>query len=380
MSVKRRSLRLRRFSLCLAAAAILGAAAGLLPALPNSLRRAGVASLAFSMPEGTFSLLQKRFLPQALPEDAEDPGESAGPSVTPLPPVGTGESPLPFAGATGEKTDSGPPIETIAPENRGTITEQQFTGGEGALYLPLENGFLKNFTELSPQAVRAELEQPLALCWEDTRQPQVLIFHTHATESYEPYDRDFCDTSYTWRSTDNRCNMAAVGDFLAAELEKAGIRVIHDVTQHDYPSYNGSYQRSAATVSDYLSRYPSLKVVLDLHRDAIESPAGNLIKPTAWIGGRKAAQVMIISGCDDGTMDMPGWGDNLRFAAALQSTAEGMYPGLMRPLFFCYRKYNMDLSPGALLIEVGAHGNTLDEASYSAGLLGQALAAALAGE
>jgi stage II sporulation protein P len=376
MASRRRTYRARRFCAALAAAACTaGAAAFLFPALLQGARQAALAAMVFAMPEGGVSLLEKRFFSETFSEEEAGPED---PYVQPAPPPGDpGPEEEPREEEETEPEDSGPPLESIAPENRGTITEQQFTSGEGAYYVPLPAGCVKNSTELANEEVEAELEKPLGLAWEDTEEPQVLIFHTHATESYEPYDREFCDTSYNWRSTDNDNNMAAVGEVLARELRAAGIGVIHDVTQHDYPSYNGSYQRSAETVSAYLEKYPSIQVVLDIHRDAIESPAGNLIKPVAWIDGKKAAQVMIISGCDDGTMNMPGWADNLRFAAALQSEAESRYPGLMRPVFFCYRKYNMDLSPGALLLEVGSHGNTLEEASYSAELLGKALAAAL---
>ena len=173
--------------------------------------------------------------------------------------------------------------------------------------------------------------------------------------------------------------MLRTGRINAQQLEQAGIAVIHDTTQHDYPSYNGSYERSAETIRQWLEQYPSIKVVLDVHRDAIENPAGNLIKPVAVINGEKTAQVMIIAGCDDGTMNMPNWSENLRWAAALQSTAESMFPGLTRPVFFCYRKYNMDLTTGSLLIEFGSHGNTLEEASRAAVCMGQAIAQTLLG-
>ena len=142
---------------------------------------------------------------------------------------------------------------------------------------------------------------------------------------------------------------------------------------HDDPGYKGSYQRSAVTVSKHLEANPGISVCLDIHRDAIEPSQTEIIKPAAEIGGRKAAQIMIIAGCDDGTMDMPDYWENLRFAAALADKLEELYPGICRPILFDYRKYNMDLSPGLLLIEIGATGNTLEEAKYSAELLGNAL-------
>lgn len=198
--------------------------------------------------------------------------------------------------------------------------------------------------------------------------------HTHETESYEPYTRDFYDSSFTSRTTDDSMNMAAVGDKIAEQLEGAGIGVIHDVTKHDYPSYNGSYDRSRVTALDILAENPSIKVVLDIHRDAIERPDGTRIAPTVEINGKNAAQVMIISGCDDGTMGMPNYMKNFRFASALQQQLEEDFPGLTRPVLFDYRQYNQDLTTGSILIEVGGHANSIDEALYSGELIGRALA------
>ncbi|MDR2931597.1 MAG: stage II sporulation protein P, partial [Oscillospiraceae bacterium] len=145
-----------------------------------------------------------------------------------------------------------------------------------------------------------------------------------------------------------------------------------DTTQHDYPSYNGSYERSAETIKAYLEEFPSIKVVLDLHRDAMQRDDA-IVKPVAVINGKKAAQIMIIAACDDGTMGVPEWRENLRFAAAFQDYMEQEYHQLTKPVFFCYRKYNMDLTTGSLLLEFGSNANTLEEAMYSAEMAGEAL-------
>ena len=129
-------------------------------------------------------------------------------------------------------------------------------------------------------------------------------------------------------------------------------------------------------MKQYLEQYPSICVVLDIHRDAIQSDS-TLSQPIVEIDGREAAQVMIISGCDDGTMEMPNYLQNFHFACRLQGNLEGMYPGLTRPILFDYRKYNQDLTTGSLLLEVGSHGNTLEQAQYSGELIGKALAQTL---
>lgn len=384
--------RMGDFRRLLGGAAAFAVLAGSLAAFPilssalgNYLGKIAAASAMLQLPEGGISYLRERFAEQLVQDEPVSQPESSTsmqpqisvpqPETTPpseqsRPEPETEEAVIP-------ETPESPSIETIAPQNRGTITEKKFTADQSSLYIPLTAGYIKNSTNLSNQQVAAILAQPLELKLESGSQPQVLIMHTHATESFEPFDRDFCDTSYTWRSTDNTQNVVYLGDIIAQQLEQAGIGVIHDSTQHDYPSYNGSYERSAATIRKWLDQYPSIKVVIDVHRDAVESPAGNLIKPVTVIDGEKTAQVMIIAGCDDGTMNMPQWDRNLRWAAALQTTAETLYPGLTRPVFFCYRKYNMDLTGGSLLIEFGSHGNTLEETSRAAEYMGRAMAQTL---
>ncbi len=238
-------------------------------------------------------------------------------------------------------------------------------------------GQVQNKTDLSNNALLAESKLAPAFTVDlESGEPQVLIMHTHTTESFEPYVRASFDLSFNYRTTDPAYNVVSVGDAITAELEKAGIATIHDTTIHDYPSYNGSYERSAETVQEILAEYPSICVVLDIHRDAIQD-GSTLLQPIVEIDGKEAAQVMIISGCDDGTMDMPNYLQNFHFACRLQTTMEQMYPGLTRPILFDYRKYNQDLTTGSLLIEVGTHGNTIEQAQYAGELVGKALAETL---
>ena len=267
-------------------------------------------------------------------------------------------------------------IPEVPESRRGTVTETQYSASEGGLYVAFGNAIIKNCTHHSAEKIKSMLktEHNLSLSTELGDTPQVLVYHTHATEGYEPADRGYFDLEGTWRSTEASENMVAVGDSLTSVLTENGIGVVHDGTMHDDPSYNGSYQRSAVTISGYLEKHPEISVCLDIHRDAIEPSETEIMKPTAVINGKKAAQIMIIAGCDDGTMNMPDYWENLRFAAALADKLEELYPGICRPILFDYRKYNMDLSPGLLLIEIGATGNTLEEAQYSAELLGNALA------
>ena len=265
------------------------------------------------------------------------------------------------------------------PADAGAVTEQQFGQGSGEKYIPCGAGSIKNNTRQTAADIAAEAAQPLPFAIEkDSAAPQVLIMHTHATESYQTWPDPVFDENYTARSKNTALNMVAVGAEMARVLNAAGIKTLHDTTLYDAPGYTSSYQRSRAGVQDYLARYPSIKIVLDVHRDAIERENGTRCAPVCTIDGRQAAQVMIICGCDNGTsVQLPAWRQNLRFAAAWERSMEAKYPGLTRPVLFSYRFYNQDLTTGSLLIEIGGHGNNLNEALYAGYLAAQGLADAL---
>lgn len=206
----------------------------------------------------------------------------------------------------------------------------------------------------------------------DTDEPLVLLYHTHTTESFEPFVRESYDPTFNYRTTDGTKNTVMVGNAIQAELEALGIGVIHATDIHDYPSYNGSYARSRETIVPILEKYPSIKVVLDIHRDAI-SGENYAYQPYVDVDGREAAQIMIISGCDDGTLGMPNYMQNFHFACTLQSKLESDHAGLTRPILFDYRHYNQDLTNGSLLIEVGSHCNTLSQVQFAGQLFGRSL-------
>lgn len=275
--------------------------------------------------------------------------------------------------------DVGPePYPTDLENHDGIITAMCYGSFQGDNYINLDKaGQVRNVTSVPNITLLEESRLAADFKIEKNGEPQVLIMHTHATESYEPYERDFYDSSFNSRTTDPNMNMSVVGDAIALQLEAAGIAVLHDTTMHDYPSYNDSYDRSRETVKNILEENPSIKIVLDIHRDAIERESGERIAPVAEINGKNAAQVMIISGCDDGTMDMPNYLKNFRFAAMLQQQLESDYQGLTRPILFDYRKYNQDLTTGSILIEVGGHANSVDQAVYSGELIGKSLAKCL---
>lgn len=263
----------------------------------------------------------------------------------------------------------------VSEEN--TVYKSSFGHYSGSKYFSLENGGqVKNVTSVSNGVLLNEsvIEPEFEISLDGT--PQVLIMHTHTTESFEPYVRENFDPSFNYRTTDERYNVVSVGNEICDELETAGIGYIHDTTIHDYPSYNGSYERSAETVKKILEENPTIKVVLDIHRDAIGTNE-SIMQPVVEVNGKESAQIMIISGCDDGTMNMPEYMKNFRFASLLQQQMASDYDKVARPILFDYRKYNQDLTTGSLLIEVGTHGNTLEQVQYAGELFGNSLAKAL---
>ncbi len=271
-------------------------------------------------------------------------------------------------GETGQATQAQTTVQNLpAPEGTMPIIPVTYGPGTGVLYIKSGAGYIKNCTELSAATVAGAVMQPLPFHIEfNSSEPQVLIMHTHATECYQPGPGNYYDPAFTCRTTDETINEIRVGAEMAAVLNAAGIYTLQDNTLHDYPSYNGSYARSRATVEAYLAAYPSIKVVLDIHRDAIEKEDGTRVKPLCTINGEAAAQIMIICGADSGDMGMPNYMENLKFAARLQNAIELAAPGITRPILFDYRNYNQQLTTGSLLIEIGGHANTLEEALVAA--------------
>lgn len=254
----------------------------------------------------------------------------------------------------------------------GKIKEEQFTHlSANTVY---KNIAINNKTETKKVNIKDELSKKASFGKITKEKPYILIYHTHTTEGYEMLDKGFYSNDYNSRTKDVNKTVVRVGDEITKRLEKAGFKVIHDTTIYD-ANYNGAYSRSLVAVEKYLKKYPSIVVTLDVHRDAIHYDGKVKSKPTATINGKKAAQVMIITGAEEGDIEnYPNWSQNLTFAIALQKTIEENYKGLMRPIFFCQRKYNMNVTPCSLLLEMGTDANTLDEAVYSGRLIGDSLA------
>ena len=199
------------------------------------------------------------------------------------------------------------------------------------------------------------------LSWPSLPGPRVLIIHSHSCESYTQSEGHTYLPSANYRTLDLANNMIAVGDALAEELGALGVEVIHDRTYNDYPDYNRSYAVAREKINVYLAQYPSLVMVLDLHRDALEKP----VRETVEMDGETVAPLMLVIGTDEGGLSHPHWDENLSCGLKLQALANRVTPGLFKRLSFRRQRFNGDLTPGSIIVEVGSTENTLPEAVAS---------------
>lgn len=258
-------------------------------------------------------------------------------------------------------------------EVKGKTSEEDYFGG-GTLVsfdgVEIQSKIPESFYKLNIEEL---LKQKADLTIQDISEPTILVYHSHTTESYTLLDAGYYTESFDLRSNDNDKNMVRVGDELCEYLEKMGFGVIHDTVIHD-ENYTGAYASSRKSIEEYLEKYPSIEITIDVHRDDITYDNNTKVKPTVTIDGKKAARMMIIAGAEYGRVEnYPDWEYNLRFALAIQNKVSEKYEGLMRPILFSERKYNMDETRNSFLLEVGTDANTLDEACYSARLFATAL-------
>lgn len=200
------------------------------------------------------------------------------------------------------------------------------------------------------------------------KDPQILIYHSHATESYMP------NTASNYHTLAEKYNVVSVGNIMAKVLqEKYNFKVIHDKTYHDKDSYAYSYSNSLVTIQKQTTKYPSIKVILDIHRDAFTAKDESVRTAkkndyTATINGKKAARIMLVVGRKN-----PNFGELEKFASYIKKKMDKLYPGLYLKTEKPNTKYNQYFSNYSMLIEVGCMLNTIEEAQYSAELMGHVL-------
>lgn len=322
------------------------------PAPPDDLSPAAVLALS----QSPLLLSARQEVAQLRRQAEEEPGGEAPAPVTQ--PVQ--EEPQPAPAPAGR--DNGVPAKTLVPTDPSGYTVC------GKVYISNSTKYT-----LSDE----ELRKPFAA--ELTGDgPQILILHSHGSEGYTPANGETAVWCGDCRTTDSRYNVVRMGDAMADVFAEAGISVLHDRTLYDYPEYAGSYDRSLDAIDRYLREYPSIHFVLDVHRDAIETPEGTQVKVVSEIQGQgTAAQLSLVVGSDGGGLSHPNWMENLRLAVAIQEQALTDYPTLMRPLLLRNSRYNQHATTGSLLVEVGTAGNAPEEAELAARLFAAELAKTL---
>lgn len=188
---------------------------------------------------------------------------------------------------------------------------------------------------------------------------KILLYNTHTSESYANSEKYQFEYSGARRSQDASFNMLSVAKKFKENLDCKGFEVVHDTTAHDYGTYTSSYARSRITAKNALASMGNAGIIIDVHRDAVEDLD---FRPVVNIKGVDVAQCMLVIGVGTDVTENEYYEDNLKLALKIQQIADEMYPGLFRPMIIRNSIYNQDLNKYSLLIEVGASGNTLDEA------------------
>lgn len=330
-------------------------------------RRAALVAVGLRQPIQAVQMAEHQFAAQHAETETNEatqtlPWEYTLPVDTTVPDVPTAAVPL-----------TTPAITMIAPPGErgdgGKVIEKKMSTGDRS-----KNGIATINRSGTTVDIAAALEREFSLTLAADDTPQVLILHTHGSEGYMTYDGGYYNSGDRNRTEDPTKNVCAVGEAIRLTLARYGITAIHDTTIHDRPVYSGAYTRSAAAAQKWLEQYPTIQVVLDIHRDAIMEGDTNIVKPTAVVEGKKAAQMMLITGVvSTEGLPHPHWRENLAFSARLQQALDRVSPDLMRPLNTVASRYNQHLSAGWVLVEVGSEGNTVEEAVYAGQLLAQTL-------
>lgn len=237
---------------------------------------------------------------------------------------------------------------------------------EGSTHVQVGQLYIANSGKVSVSDFSVPTMAPVSL-EKNNSQPQILIYHSHGTESYSPTVGYEYTESDPYRTTDQGRNILTVGEAMKHVFESAGYSVIHDTNFHDYPDYNSSYSNSAQTLRTYLEKYPSISLIFDVHRDALEDTSGTPYQLVSQQGEDTVAQVMLVVGSNGDGYEHSNWRENFSLALFLQQNLKE-YGDFARPITLRSSRFNQHLSPNALLVEIGGHGNTLQQA-IDAGIL-----------
>ena len=219
--------------------------------------------------------------------------------------------------------------------------------------------------DVMPDAIKLEIlgfakDKPKAF-YVGTQGPQVLIYHTHTREAYKQTVVDAYAEIGQYQTLQQSHSVVAVGDVLAAELERYGFTVLHDTTDHVPPSQNTAYSRSLQTMEKYKKEYPSLRIFIDVHRDASSDT-----KDYLTVNGEECAHMMFVVDNGQGYKEKPDYESNFKLAQSITNELEKIHKGFTRPICIKSHSHNQNVSDMCLLIEVGHNANSLEQAKNAA--------------
>lgn len=208
---------------------------------------------------------------------------------------------------------------------------------------------------------------------QDNSLPQILIYHTHSQETFVDSDPTRAETT-----------IMGVGECLTRILrDQYGFNVIHHLGQYDLESRDYAYTEAAKGLEAVLAEYPSIEVVIDLHRDAVPEDT----KLVTTIQGKEVAKFMFFNGLsytramgELTSLPNPYVQDNLSFAFQMNLAAQEYYPDITRKIYLKGYRYNMNYRAKSLLVELGAQTNTVEEAMNACEPLAHVIAMVLKGE
>ena len=191
---------------------------------------------------------------------------------------------------------------------------------------------------------------------------KVALYTTHTSESYANSQNYKFEYTSPRRSVDGNYNMLAISSTPSENLNSKNIKTINSLTPHDYGEYNSAYTNSRMTLATLLEENEDIAISIDVHRDAIEDLE---FAPKVNIKGYDVAAIMLVMGIGYEGQENPYYMRNLKLALELQELGNKIYPGLFRPMIIRNSIYNQDLKANSFLVEVGASGNTIEEAKLA---------------
>lgn len=207
--------------------------------------------------------------------------------------------------------------------------------------------------------------------------PQILIYHTHSREAFKQNPRNRYVAVEAYRSNELEFTVVRVGEALSNHLREKGIPALHDTTEHEQGDFSTAYVRSLETIQNRKKDNPTLRIFLDIHRNAYLPGARDADDEVVIINGQRVARIFVVIGTGEGFVggfeQRPDWRENYRFALRITQQLNKIHPELAKNIHIMRGRYNQHISTNAVLLEIGSNLTTLNEAERATYYLASAL-------